>query len=86
MQNTTMANHAGDPAPASQDEIALYLDLMKRVLLDMVYADDPLAPFVLYRPKSQTTLWKRRAIAALESLLAQYRIRLVEPQGHSVLT
>ena len=58
---------------------ALYIDLMKRCLTDSLFTDDPLADFVPYRSKATTPIWKRRAIAALESFLARYRLRLVEP-------
>lgn len=79
MQSLSTADRAGDLAPELQDKNAIYLDLMKRVLLDTIYADDLLANFVLYRPKPHTKLWKRRAITAIERLLAQYQIKLVEP-------
>jgi hypothetical protein len=57
----------------------LYLDLMKRCLIDSVYLDDPLANYMLYREKATTPAWKRNAIRALQSFLDRYRLRLVEP-------
>lgn len=57
----------------------LYLDLMKRCLIDSVYLDDPLANYMLYREKDSTPAWKRAGIRALQSLLDRYRLRLVEP-------
>jgi len=57
----------------------LYLDLMKRCLVDSIYIDDPLANFVAYREKPTTPPWKRAAIRALQSFLGRYRLRLIEP-------
>lgn len=64
------------------DGRSLSLDLMKRCLTDSLYLDDPLANLVLYRKKASAPAWKRAAIGALESFLARYRLRIVEP--HSV--
>jgi O-methyltransferase len=66
----------------ANDGRSLYLDLMKLCLADSIYADDPLANYVLYRQKPGTPAWKRAAIGALESFQARYRLRIVEP--HSV--
>jgi Macrocin-O-methyltransferase (TylF) len=60
----------------------LYLDLLKRCLIDSIYLDDPLADMMLYREKATTPAWKRPLIRALQSFLARYRAKLVEP--HSV--
>jgi Macrocin-O-methyltransferase (TylF) len=57
---------------------ALYLDLMKRVLTDGIYVDDPLAWFAPYRIKPTTRRVKRALIVALQHFLARYRIRLVQ--------
>jgi hypothetical protein len=62
---------------------ALYLDLMKRVLTDSIYVDDPLAWFTPYRTKPTTPRLKRALIAALQHFLARYRLRLVAPYGPS---
>ena len=62
----------------ADDGRRLYLDLVKACLTDRIYADDPMANFVFYRPKAATPAWKRAAIGALESFLARYRLRLVE--------
>lgn len=59
--------------------VQLYLDLMKRVLTDSVFVDDPLALWVLYRSKPTTSSLKRTLISILEQFLARYRLRLVEP-------
>jgi O-methyltransferase len=71
-------------SPMSSDNSAygLYLHLMKRCLIDGIYLDDPLAEFVLYHEKARTPAWKRMVIRALQSFLARYHLRLVEP--HSV--
>ena len=58
---------------------ALYLDLMKRVLTDSVYIDDPLTWFVPYRTNPMTPRVKRALIVALQHFLARYRLRLVQP-------
>jgi hypothetical protein len=58
---------------------ALYLDLMKRVLTDSVYIDDPLAWFIPYRINPMTPRVKRALIVALQHFLARYRLRLVQP-------
>lgn len=63
----------------ASDTSVLYLDLIKRCLTDSIYAGDPLANFVPYSFKAQTSAWKRTAAAALQSLLARYRLRIVEP-------
>jgi O-methyltransferase len=57
----------------------LYLDLLKRCLVDSIYLDDPLADMVLYRHKPSTLAWKRPFIRALQLFLARYRMRVVEP-------
>jgi len=57
----------------------IYLDLVKRCLIDSVYLDDPLADYMLYREKVSTPAWKRRGIRALQSFLKRYHLRLVEP-------
>ena len=57
----------------------LYLDLVKRCLVDSIYLDDPLADMVLYRHKASTRAWKRPLIRALQAFLARYRMRVVEP-------
>jgi O-methyltransferase len=58
---------------------ALYLDLMKRVLTDSIYLDDPLAWYVPYRISPTTPRFKRALFAAMQRFLARYRIRLVKP-------
>jgi len=57
----------------------LYLDLIKRCLIDSIYLDDPLANFALYREKPTTHAWKRPLIRALQSVLDRYGMRIVEP-------
>jgi O-methyltransferase len=57
----------------------LYLDLVKRCLVDSIYLDHPLAEMVLYRHKASTRAWKRPLIRTLQSFLARYRMRVVEP-------
>jgi O-methyltransferase len=52
---------------------------MKRVLIDGIYIDDPLAVFAPYQIKPYTGRVKRTLIAALQRFLARYRVRLVEP-------
>ena len=64
---------------------ALYLDLMKRCLIDSIYLDDPLANYMLYREHESTRAWKRHAISVLQSFLERYRLRLVEPHWVSWL-
>jgi O-methyltransferase len=61
------------------DGAALYLDLMKRCLLDDIYADDPLAYYVPYQVKPTMPAWKRLTIMTLQRVLARYRIKLTEP-------
>jgi len=63
------------PSPA----IGLYLDMMKRVLTDSIFTDDPLAYFVPYRERPQTVIWKRIAVKMLQRFLLRYRLRVVEP-------
>jgi O-methyltransferase len=69
------------PDPSSARE--LYLDLIKRCLIDSIYLDDPLANYMLYREKDTTLAWKRRCIRSLQRFLDQYRLRLVEPSWFS---
>lgn len=57
-----------------------YVDLLKRCLTDSILIDDPLANLSLYRAKAETPAWKRRAISALRSFLARYRLQIVEPR------
>jgi O-methyltransferase len=57
----------------------LYLDLMKRSLTDSIYINDALSQFVFYKNKSDTPLWKRAFVSALERLLAAKNIQMVEP-------
>lgn len=59
--------------------VSLYLDLMKRCLLDSIFIDDPLANFILYQKNPQTKFWKRWAILFLERFLLRYRLKLVQP-------
>jgi len=61
----------------SANDATLYLELMKRVLTDSIYVDDPLAWFTLYRAEPTTPRLKRALIAALQHFLARYRVRLV---------
>ena len=61
----------------SANDATLYLELMKRVLTDSIYVDDPLAWFTLYRAEPTTPRFKRALIAALQHFLARYRVRLV---------
>ena len=57
----------------------LYLDLIKRCLIDSIYLDDPLANFALYRERPTRATWKRASVRALQWFLARYQLRLVEP-------
>lgn len=57
---------------------ALYLDLMKRVLTDSIFLDDPLAHVVPYRLKPTTSAVKRMAMTMLGEVLSGYRISMVE--------
>ena len=66
----------------TNDGRSLYFDLMKLCLTDGIYADDPLANFVSYRPKANIPAWKRAAIGALEWSLSRYGLHLVK--RHSV--
>jgi O-methyltransferase len=61
---------------------ALYLHLMKRCLLDLIFIDDPLANYALYRPKPAMSPLKLAAIRVLQRFLSRYRIKLVE--GHTL--
>jgi O-methyltransferase len=56
----------------------LYLDLLKRCLIDSLYLDDPLADYMLYREKPYTAAWKRACLRVLQRFLARHRVRLVE--------
>ena len=57
----------------------LYLDLLKRCLIDSIYLDDPLAHLALYREKSTAPVWKRSLIRALRTFLERYQVQLVKP-------
>jgi O-methyltransferase len=61
------------------DATTLYLDLMKRALMDGIYVDDPLASFVPFQIKPTTKGLKRALISALQRFLAHYHVRLVKP-------
>ena len=67
------------PSTADVHTLGLYLDLMKQVLTDTIYIDDPMSNLVVYRPKSTTPSWKRMVIRALGKLLAAYEMTIVEP-------
>ena len=68
------------PLTGSSETIGLYLDLMKRVLTDLVYVDDPLSHLVLYKHKPDTPIWKRQLISIIERVLRRYRLQLVEQE------
>jgi O-methyltransferase len=59
----------------------LYLDLMKRVLTDSIFLDDPLAHYVLHRVDPGTVWPKRLVLRALSRFLSRYRMNLVESSG-----
>ena len=80
------AQHSAVGSARLQSESAavtygLYLDLLKRCLIDSIYLDDPLSDYMPYREKPYTAAWKRRGIRALQKFLARYHVRLVEPHG-----
>jgi O-methyltransferase len=56
----------------------LYLDLMKRCLTDSIYADDPLARYVLYQAQPSASQIKRRSIELIQRMLSLLRLRLVK--------
>jgi hypothetical protein len=60
---------------------ALYLDLMKRVLSDSIFIDDPLSAFVPYDPPTAMTPMKRLAFSWFSKSLARRQMRLVVPSS-----
>src|SRR6267154_4620259 len=60
----------------------LYLDLMKRCLTDSIYADDPLANFILYNSQPSASQIRRLWSTLIQRLLSLYGFRLVK--GFSV--
>lgn len=67
------------PSTADPHTLGLYLDLMKEVLTDRIYIDDPMSNLIVYRPKPTTPAWKRLIIRALGKALAAYQMTIVEP-------
>ena len=63
----------------STGAVALYLDLMKRVLTDSIFIDHPLAHVVPHRIKKHTSWPRRQAIQVLTKALSRNRITMVEP-------
>lgn len=58
----------------------LYIDLLKRALLDDLYADEPMSRLVFYRRESsRKSLLKSTVISLLERFLLKYKLRLVTP-------
>ena len=64
---------AGDPVPRN-----LYLDLMKRCLTDSIYADDPLANFILYNSQPSASQIRRLWVTLIQGLLSLCGFRLVK--------
>lgn len=62
-----------------QRNYLLYIDLLKRCLIDNIYIDDPLSDYMLYREKPYTAAWKRFGLRMLQKFLARKHVRLVEP-------
>jgi len=58
----------------------LYLDLMKRTLLDTPYIDDPLALYALPRSRAQRSAWKNALLQQVETALKGTNFRVVEKQ------
>jgi hypothetical protein len=56
----------------------LYLDLMKRCLTDSIYADDPLANFMLYNSQPSASQIRRLWITLIQRLLSLCGFRLVK--------
>src|SRR5712672_248884 len=48
----------------------LYLDLMKRCLTDSIYADDPLANFIVYNSQPSASQIRRLWITLIQRLLS----------------
>ena len=70
-------------ASTQSDQVQYYLDLMKRVLTDLIYIDDPMSHLVAYSPAKATTAWKRLLMRALQRGLQRYHIRLAGPPSLS---
>lgn len=66
-------------AGGAPDAVDLYLDMVKRSLMDSIYWDDPLAIYALFRLNEDTASWKRYGLAVLQRLLDRYKMRLVKP-------
>jgi Macrocin-O-methyltransferase (TylF) len=73
-----MDNQMSDQSIKQETAILLYLDLLKRCLLDSIFIDDPLANYVPYRKNPETNPWKQWA-GYLQRFLSQYRLKLVQP-------
>jgi O-methyltransferase len=61
------------------DSVALYLDMVKRSLMDSIYWDDPMGIYTFCLQNGSLAPWKRYSVAVLERLLARYKMRLVRP-------
>ena len=77
-----------DDEPSSIDQVpmespdrasGLYLDLLKRCLIDSIYVGDPLSDYMFFREKPYTAKWKRLGIRAVQALLRRYGLKVVEP-------
>jgi hypothetical protein len=78
---TTPEQGAAEPATAASPGTAyeLYIDLLKRCLIDSLYLGDPLADYMLYREKPYSARWKKMGLRAVRALLDRYGLRIVEP-------
>lgn len=75
------AERAPARAPVSRPEVSydLYLDLLKRCLIDSLYLDDPLSDYMFFREKPYTARWKKLGLRAIRALVERYGLKIVEP-------
>jgi len=57
---------------------ALYLDVIKRCLMDSIYWDDPMAAYTLF-PSANSPAWQRYGFGMLQLLVKPFKVRLVKP-------
>src|SRR5271166_4534914 len=69
-------------SPASlHDTVALYLDLMKRCVTDLVYINDPFADYGPYDKREERSRWKEWVLSTIDRALRPHNMRIFEAQS-----
>ncbi len=69
------------PDRSESDPTALYLNLIKRCLADMVYISDPFMNYGPYRPREDRAQWKERILGTIDRALRPHHMRIFEAQS-----